>query len=245
MTTPSPDSLWVAHHEAGHLVAATLRGIEWNHATIERVGGYDGHVLCRPTGAFLDPQNQAFLFWAGAYAESRFTNRPLDEVTRSPNCRDDLAVFGPHRTRARDREWAAEIRPFLATSGGVRCSAARCRHDHSAPAGPTSGQRSGRAFSGAGGSHNRRLGRHPRSLRGGGADDWSRPSTPPRSFNAREDSMTDWTHCANCLGRFFACAAAGRGRPDVCRGCQSLVPPLAAPARPTFADRLERALVAA
>lgn len=109
MTTPSPDSLWVAHHEAGHLVAATLRGIEWNHATIERVGGYDGHVLCRPTGAFLDPQNQAFLFWAGAYAESRFTNRPLDEVTRSPNCRDDLAVFGPHRTRARDREWAAEI----------------------------------------------------------------------------------------------------------------------------------------
>lgn len=105
----STDSLWLSMHEAGHLVAATMRGVSWDYATIVPVSSYAGHVSFRPDDAYLDEANQAFIYWAGPYAQAKCTNTPLDVVLRSESSSFDREVFGPFRSPANDRLWAEEL----------------------------------------------------------------------------------------------------------------------------------------
>ena len=100
------DSMRVAHHEAGHLVAAMLRGITFHTATIDPEPPYAGWVTYPP---FDDPFTQAFVYFAGPYAEARFLTVPLDQAISSPTSCDDLAVFGRYRTRERDLVWGHEL----------------------------------------------------------------------------------------------------------------------------------------
>lgn len=105
----SDNSLWLSVHEAGHLVAATLRGVVWDYATIVPVASVAGHVAFRPDAAYQDEANQAFIYWAGPYAQAKTTNAPLDLILRSESSASDREVFGPYRSPANDRLWAAEL----------------------------------------------------------------------------------------------------------------------------------------
>ena len=90
------------------MVAAFIRGVEWQTATIDPDGPYAGYVTYNPDD-LSDPLTRAFIFWSGPFAEARHTNRPLDQVCASQSARDDLAGFSSYRTIHRDLEWINEM----------------------------------------------------------------------------------------------------------------------------------------
>lgn len=65
MSTPATPTV-AALHEAGHVVAAALRGAEAIHAAVDAAGnGHTGYAWV------TDPAAEAFIAYAGPYAETR------------------------------------------------------------------------------------------------------------------------------------------------------------------------------
>lgn len=124
------DATWsVAYHEAGHLVAAVLCGLQWTEAWIDPHGLRDEfmrgvvRMLSRDDTPAADI---AFFYWAGSYAQARYeagSGDPwlfLQEIQDECGAADMLRVWdywndpthAPHET---DEQWAIELDKGWAT----------------------------------------------------------------------------------------------------------------------------------
>jgi len=113
--TATDDRMTIAHHEAGHLVAALLSGVEGVSAELDPADlpGLAGVTRFRLAGNATAPLVQAFVHWCGPYAEHRFTGRSLTDTIRADRCAADRPFFEMFRLHHRnvDADWAAIIDP--------------------------------------------------------------------------------------------------------------------------------------
>lgn len=101
-------TLPLAIHEAAHMVAATLVGLPWEHATIVPTDDMAGHVVFHHKGD-LDPALNAFVYWAGPAAEARVTGQKLSSVLSDFSASHDLTVFGRYYSRANEKVWTTVL----------------------------------------------------------------------------------------------------------------------------------------
>lgn len=72
----------IAYHEAGHAIAAELCGVRWTSVAIFPDDGASGvHGVTRPLPGQDSPDSSwAFIAWAGAWAQARYTGEDLSAV---------------------------------------------------------------------------------------------------------------------------------------------------------------------
>ncbi len=110
-----PELDWqTAYHEAGHAVAAALCGEQWTSVRIMPTEP-DPRALHTLLGemrdvsrAYTPPANDAFICWAGAWAEARGTDGDL-RTAQDEHASSDMERAAAYRGNETEDQWAAEL----------------------------------------------------------------------------------------------------------------------------------------